>query len=636
MNILSLDKINLAYGHLPLLDNVNLQIESGERVCLIGRNGTGKSTLMKVVCGKSQPDDGTIWLRDGTRVAYLEQEVPENESRSVFDIVSSGLGNVSELLTRYHSLVHEVSLGGDNNLLHELSDLQHRLEAGDGWRLTQKVDMVISKLDLDPDKELAQMSGGLRRRVILAQALVNEPDLLLLDEPTNHLDISSITWLEEFLRSYPGAVVFITHDRTFLRHLATRIVELDRGILRSYPGNLDSYIKRKEQELSAEENANKNFDKKLAEEELWIRKGIKARRTRNEGRVRALEAMRKERSQRRDRQKNVNMNLDSGEATGKIVADLRHVSFCYDDNVIIHDLSTRIIRGDRIGIIGSNGSGKSTLLKLILGVITPEEGEVVQGTKLKTAYYDQQRDQLDLEKTVKENMSEGQDYVVVRGHSRHVISYLKDFLFPPEKINTPVKALSGGERNRLLLAKTFVKSSNLLVLDEPTNDLDVDTLELLEELLVDYDGTLLLVSHDRSFLDNVVTSTLVFEGDGNVNEYVGGYEDWLRQSKKQQAELQRSKKFPAPAEKSYEKNRRSGKKPGYNEKRELECLPGKIEELESEQKQLQDKVSDPGFYMQGKDTIKEILNEIAVIETDLSEAYSRWEQLDKQGSENTD
>jgi len=630
MNILGLDHIGLAYGHHPLLDKLDLQIESGERVCLIGRNGAGKSSLLKVICGKQQADEGNIWLRPGTRVAYLEQDVPQDESLSVFEIVSNGLGELGNLIRRYHDIAHQVSIDHSEKLLSEMADLQQRLDAEEGWSLTQKVDTVISRLELDPDVKMNELSGGMRRRVVLAQALVNEPELLLLDEPTNHLDITSITWLENFLLAYNGALIFITHDRTFLRNLATRIIELDRGVLRSYPGNYDEYIKRKDQELSAEDSANKQFDKKLAQEEQWIRKGIKARRTRNEGRVRALQALRKERSQRREKQSNVNMTVQAGETTGKIVADLRHVSFNYEGKKVVSDLSTRILRGDRIGIIGANGSGKSTLLKLILGQLAPQQGEVILGTKLQLAYYDQQRDQLNLEKSVKDNLNDGQDFVTINGQSRHVISYLKDFLFPAEKINTPVKALSGGERNRLMLAKTFMQPANLLVLDEPTNDLDVDTLELLEELLHEFKGTLLLVSHDRTFLDNVVTSTLVFEGEGHVQEYVGGYDDWLRQqNSKLIDDRNNSSENKRDAITSAAQPDVTKKKRSYKVQKELDQLPELIERLEAEKDRLQLDISQVDFYQQEKELIKGTLDKITQIDTELSQAYEKWEQLDQ-------
>jgi len=624
MNVLGLEKISLAYGHHPLLDHVDLQIDSGERVCLIGRNGAGKSTLLKVIAGKQQADDGEIRLQAGMRVAYLEQDVPVDDDLTVFEVVAKGLGDLGEVIKEYHELAHQVATNSDEKIMNRMAELQHRLDEEDGWALTQRVESVITRLQLDADKKLNELSGGMRRRVTLGKSLVNEPDLLLLDEPTNHLDITSIIWLEEFLQNYSGAIIFITHDRSFLGNLATRIIEIDRGVLRSYPGSYAAYQKRKEQELASEDIANKHFDKKLAEEEKWIRKGIKARRTRNEGRVRALQAMRKDRQLRRDKQKQVNIELVSSENAGKIVANLSHVNFSYEDKKIVNDLSTRIVRGDRIGILGPNGTGKSTLLKIILGDLQPDSGDVDLGTKLKLAYYDQQREQLDLDKSVKDNVNDGQDYIELNGRSRHVISYLKDFLFPAEKVNTPVKALSGGERNRLLLAKIFTKPANLLVMDEPTNDLDVDTLELLEELLLEFDGTLLLVSHDRHFLDNVVTSTLVFEGDGNVNEYVGGYDDWLRQRSKATV----SSKMANNKDNSQSVNTVS-KKLSYKDQRELSALPEKIESLENEQGILQKKISSADFYQQDADVIKESLDRMTVIEKQLLDAYERWETLDQ-------
>ena len=627
MNVLGLEKISLAYGHLPLLDHVDLQIESGERVCLIGRNGAGKSTLLKVISGMQQADDGVVRLQSGMRIAYLEQDVPEDISMTVFEVVARGLGDLGNVIKEYHELAHQMETDHSERLMNRMAELQHKLEAENGWALTQRVESVISLLQLDADKKLSELSGGMRRRVILGKTLVNEPDLLLLDEPTNHLDITSIVWLETFLQSYTGAIIFITHDRSFLENLATRIIELDRGVLRSYPGNYAAYQKRKEQELDAEETANKHFDKKLAEEEKWIRKGIKARRTRNEGRVRALKAMRVERQKRRDKQKQVNLAVTSGELTGKIVADLSHVSFQYEGHEIVKDLSTRIMRGDRIGILGPNGAGKSTLLKLILGELAPDSGEVVLGTRLQLAYYDQQREQLNLEASVKDNVNDGQDYVNIKGSSRHVISYLKDFLFPAEKINTPVKALSGGERNRLLLAKIFTRPANLLVMDEPTNDLDVDTLELLEELLSEFDGTLLLVSHDRRFLDNVVSSTLVFEGNGRIGEYVGGYQDWFRQSR-QGAIAGAVEGSTKTTESKPVTSTVNKKKLSYKDQRELDVLPERIELLEAELEQIHKDVNDAEFYLQPQDKTEKVLARMKHVEDELAIAYERWEQLD--------
>ncbi len=621
MSLLSLTNVSLAYGHHPLLQHVDFQIDKGERVCLVGKNGTGKSTLFRIISQQAEPDEGEIWRKGGLRVAYLEQDVPTDSNQTIYEVVASGLGEMGQLLTDYHNAIHHT----DEVSLEVLSALQHQIEVHDGWNLNQKVDTILTRLDLNPDQRLIDCSGGMRRRVLLAKALVNEPDLLLLDEPTNHMDIAAITWLEEFLLNFKGALIFITHDRTFLSHLATRIVELDRGILSSFPGDYAHYLTKKDEMLEAETRANAKFDKKLSEHEVWIRQGIKARRTRNEGKVRRLQEMRREASDRISRQGKVNFSLSSGEQSGKIVVDLKHIHFQYGDDVIINDLTSRIVRGNRIGIIGPNGSGKSTLLKIILGELQPQSGEVVCGTKLQLAYFDQHRGDLNPEKSVRDNVSEGSDHVTVQGHSRHVISYLRDFLFPPERVDSPVKILSGGERNRLLLAKIFLQPANIMVLDEPTNDLDVDTLELLEELLSDYDGTLLLVSHDRAFLDNVVTSTIAFEGKGEVHEYVGGYEDWLRQSKTRQQSLQ-TKGTPKQDLKPTKST--SSKKLSYKEQRELEALPERIEKLEQEQSQLEQQTSQSTFYQGDKDTIKLTLDRIEQVNQELQLAFDRWEYLD--------
>ncbi len=624
MPLLTLTDISLAYGHHPLLDKVDFQVDAGERVCLLGRNGTGKSTLFRVITGEAEQDDGEIWRKDALRISHLLQEVPADNTHTIYEVVAHGLGKLGDILSDYHNAVHHV--GNKEVPLNVLSDLQHQIEVQDGWNLNQKIETILSKLDLPEDKQLKDCSGGVRRRVMLAQALVSEPELLLLDEPTNHMDISAITWLEEFLIAYQGALIFITHDRTFLKNVATRIIELDRGNLTSWPGNYERYLEKKEELLAMEERTNAKFDKKLAEHEAWVRQGIKARRTRNEGKVRRLEAMRKQRSQRISQQGRVSLNVEEGEQSGKRVVDLQHINFKYDDSTIINDFSTNIMRGDRIGIMGPNGCGKSTLLKIILGEIKPESGKVIMGTKLEIAYFDQQREILDSEKTVRENISEGSDYVNVRGRSRHVIGYLKSFLFPPERIDSPVKILSGGERNRLLLARLFTKPANMMVLDEPTNDLDVDTLELLEDLLEEYEGTLLLVSHDRAFLDNVVTSTIVFEGDGKFEEYVGGYEDMLRQRKapmQTENNLKIRKKEQPP-----EQPKKSKKKLTYKETRELEQLPGLIEQLEIEQDQLQQQIGSSEFYQQDKDKITETLARMEEVNRELENAYKRWEYLD--------
>ena len=627
MILLSLTGASVAYGHHPLLAKADFQIAADERVCLVGRNGSGKSTLFRVITGRAILDDGEIWRKDTLRIAHLEQEVPPDTDETIYETVAAGLGEVGALLTAYHNAAHHV--GGTEVPLTRLAELQARIEARDGWNIGQRVETVLSRLNLPPDKRIADCSGGIRRQAMLARALVSAPDLLLLDEPTNHLDIAAIRWLEEYLLTLPAALIFITHDRSFLRRLATRIIELDRGRLTSFPGDLDNYLRRKEEMLENEARDAARFDKKLAKEEAWIRQGIQARRTRNEGRVRALEALRCARRARMEVQGQARLALDAGEEAGRVVADLQHVSLRYDGEWIVRDLSTRILRGDRVGLIGPNGCGKSSLLRLILGELAPTEGKVVSGTRLQLAYFDQHRRQLDPEATVRDNLSEGSDYVTVRGRARHVIGYLREFLFPPERIDMKVKALSGGERNRLLLAKLFTRPANLLVLDEPTNDLDVDTLVLLEDLLADYDGTLLLVSHDRAFLDNVVTSTLVFEGEGPVREYVGGYEDWLRQ-RAPAPQVARREAQPPPAGVAV----RAAPVPGgkrrlsYKESRELEGLPALIETLEREQRELDSATAQSGFYQQDKPAIARAMARAAELRAELETAYARWEELE--------
>ena len=633
MPLLRLDNVSLAYGHLPLLAHVEFQIEPGERVCLVGRNGAGKSTLLRVIAGLAPPDDGEIWRQETLRIGHLEQEVPPDTAQTVYQVVASGLGELGALLTDYYHVSHQAGAAARLSLL-RLAELHARIDALDGWNIGHKVETVLTRLSLPTDMSLTDCSGGTRRQVMLARALVSEPDLLLLDEPTNHLDISAITWLEKFLLGYRGALIFITHDRMLVKHLATRIIDLDRGKLTSFPGDFETYVRKKEEMLEVAARVAAKFDKKLAEEEAWIRQGIKARRTRNEGRVRALQAMRHERGERLELQGKARFGIDSGDLSGKLVVDLRGVSFRYGDNFIIRDLSTRILRGDRVGIIGPNGAGKSTLLRLVLRELAPTDGQVVLGTRLRVAYFDQDRGRLDGEKTVRENMSEDSDYIMVGGHARHVIGYLKDFLFPPERIDAPVKALSGGERNRLLLAKIFTGSANMMVLDEPTNDLDVDTLELLEDLLADYKGTLLLVSHDRTFLDNVVTSTLVFEGEGKVGEYVGGYEDWVRYRERAGAQaIERSKRARTPsaiaiprAEKPGDETRRLS----YRERRELEALPAKIELLEAEQSQLHTAMSDAEFYRRPKAKIAATMERLEAVTKEIEACYRRWEFLEAQ------
>jgi len=643
MPLLTLDNVSLAYGLHPLLDAVEFGIEPGERVCLIGRNGAGKSTLLRVVAGEFAPDDGKLWREPALRIATLEQELPRGEERSVYELVAEGLGNVGALLADYHACAAEAS--EDPAHLSRLERLQHDLEAADGWRLGQRIETVITRLDLPADSPMASLSGGWQRRVLLARALVAEPDLLLLDEPTNHLDIEMITWLEEFLLGFAGALIFITHDRAFLRRLATRIVELDRGRLTSWPGDYDNFLRRKAEQLAAEEQANARFDKKLAEEERWIRQGIKARRTRNEGRVRALQALREERAQRRERGGAAKMRVDAGELSGRLVLEAEHLSKAYDGQAVVKDFSTRILRGDRVGLIGPNGAGKSTLIKLLVGELAPDSGKVRLGTKLQVAYFDQGRGTLDPERSVVDTVTDGETTVTVGGRSKHVMSYLQDFLFSPERARTPVGALSGGERNRLLLARLFARPANLLVLDEPTNDLDVETLELLEELLTEYTGTLLLVSHDRAFLDNVVTSTLAFEGGGHIGEYVGGYSDWLRQTGGKtmavsaggaaRIEPKRAAKAGAKPQANQPKAARakSGAKLSYKDQRELDALPAKIEALEAEQAELEARISDPAFYQGEAETINATLARVKETAAALEEAYARWEALEARRGE---
>ncbi len=632
MPLLRLDKISLAFGHKPLLENAKLEIRRGERVCLLGRNGEGKSSLLRVVSGEITPDDGSVWVRPGARVAYLAQEIVLDSDDSVFDVVAGGLAELGELLSGYHHAVAEVAHAHTEAGAQRLAELQHALEAADGWRLEQRVETVLSRLKLDGDAVLHTLSGGWRRRVLLARALVCDPDVLLLDEPTNHLDIDAIRWLEEFLSDHAGAVLFVSHDRMFVRRLATRIVELDRGMLASWPGTYDDYLRRKDDQLVAEARHHALFDRKLSQEEAWIRQGIKARRTRNEGRVRALEAMREQRRLRRERRGQLEMKLEEAEVSGHLVVEAEHADVRFGEKTVISDFSARIMRGDRIGIIGPNGAGKSTLIRLLLGEIAATNGQVRRGTKLQVAYFDQQRAQLDPAATVMQSVGGGSLTVTVNGRERHVAGYLQDFLFPPQRLRSPVSTLSGGERNRLLLERLFAQSGNLLVLDEPTNDLDVETLELLEELLINYQGTLLLVSHDRAFLDAVITSTLVLEGGGHVSEYVGGYSDWLRQ--REDARTQRDKPAggASPAQPAAGRaEQRLAKRPArlsYKEQQELKALPGKIEALEAEQSRLHIAVGTAGFYQQPGDGIAVTLARMESVGREIEAAYHRWEELE--------
>ncbi|WJW75390.1 ATP-binding cassette domain-containing protein [Thiohalobacter sp. IOR34] len=626
MPLISLRNLSLSFGGAPLLESAELNVESGERICLIGRNGTGKSSLMKLLAGELSPDEGEIVAASGLRVAYLGQEVPAEAGGTVFDTVAEGLGETGRLLARYHEIGQRLAGADDAGLLNRLERVQQQLEAEGGWQFKQRVERVISRLQLDAEAAFDALSGGMKRRVLLARALVAEPDLLLLDEPTNHLDIESIAWLEEFLLGYRGSLLFVSHDRSFLQRLATRIIELDRGRLSSWPGDYATYLRRKQEALEAEAGEQARFDKRLAQEEVWIRQGIKARRTRNEGRVRALRQMREERRARREREGTARLRLQSAERSGKLVIEVEDLDYAIDGRPLVRGLSTRIQRGDRIGLIGPNGIGKTTLIRLLLGELQPDGGRVRHGTRLEVAYFDQHRSQLEADKSVLDNVAQGRDRLTVNGRERHVISYLQDFLFTPERARQPAGSLSGGERNRLLLARLFARPCNLLVLDEPTNDLDIETLELLEELLLDFDGTLLLVSHDRSFLDNVVTATLAFEGEGRVREYVGGYSDWLRQRPAPEA-ARPAKPAGRPSDASADW-RAAKKKLGYKEQRELEALPALIEQLEEEQTRLHQAMADPDFYQQDGTRIAASRERLTAIEAELGEAYQRWEQLE--------
>ena len=627
MAIIRLRNINVSFGGPAILEQISLSIEAGERVSLLGRNGTGKSTLLKVISGLVKPDSGEIDINKSVKIASLEQEVPYDLEGSIFDVVASGLGSKAELLKAYHHATHRVAEDYSEQAFAELERVQHEIEVADAWGLNQQVEAVLSKMKLDGDGDFTQLSGGMRRRVLLAKALVIQPDLLLLDEPTNHLDLEAIQWLEEQLLNYKGALLFITHDRAFMRKLSTRIVELDRGKLVSYPCDYTTYLTRREELLHAEEQANNLFDKKLAQEEVWIRQGIKARRTRNEGRVRALESMRSERSDRRNKVGKVDMKIVRGEQSGKLVVEVEDVSFEYEDRTIIKDFSTTILRGDKVGIIGPNGAGKTTLLKILLGQLQPQSGKVTLGTKLSIAYFDQMRDQLDEESSVLDNLSEGREFIEINGARKHVIGYLQDFLFAPDRARSPVKALSGGERNRLLLARLFSKPANILVMDEPTNDLDVETLELLEELVFNYSGTVLLVSHDREFVNNVVSNTLVFGKDGKVSEFVGGYDDWLRQ-RSNETESEKVKSVSNKAAIKDIKDKGQKKKLSYNDQRDLDELPVKIEQLEAEVERLHGQMADPEFFQNDKNEVIKVQDLLKENEQALDACYQRWEELE--------
>ena len=632
MPLVRLDKVALNFGTHILLDEVDFTLKKGSKIGLLGRNGAGKTTFMKIIAGSMQPDSGERWLRPGVEIAWLEQSLPVADEQSVYDMVAGGLAEVGELLKQYHHMIADY----ENANMAKLERVQGELEAKQGWSLGQKVDTVITQLQLPADKLMSELSGGWRKRVALARALVREPEFLLLDEPTNHLDVPAIEWLEKQLQDYNGAVLLVTHDRTFLQNVVNKIVEIDRGHLYEFEGTFQKFLDFREQQLASEERANKLFDKKLAEEEVWIRQGIKARRTRNEGRVRALEALRLARGARRELEGSAKFKVNTTESSGKIVAELEGISHSFDERPVIKNFSTTVMRGDRIGIVGANGAGKSTLLKILLGKLNANEGTVKLGSKLEVAYFDQMREHLDMEKNLIDNVSGGSDYIEINGQNKHVISYLSDFLFAPDRIRTPAKALSGGEQNRAILAKVFSRPANILVLDEPTNDLDIETLELLEDILLKFNGTVLLVSHDRQFMDNVVTSLMVFEGDGKIGEYVGGYSDWARKGNSlfsfESSEKASGKSTTKSVEKIVEVEKTSSKKLSYKDQRELEALPATIEALEISQSELEQLMSKPEFYDSqdgGGKSVEETLKQVADVQSQLEKAYERWEELEK-------
>ncbi|WP_218765132.1 ABC transporter ATP-binding protein [Vibrio parahaemolyticus] len=633
MALLTIHNAQLAFGDHPLLDRAEFALQENERVCLVGRNGAGKSTLMKVLAGDILLDDGKIQITQDVVVSRLEQDPPRNQEGTVYEYVSGGLAEIGEQLKIYHDLLDLVAQDPSEKNINRLAKTQEQLDHSNAWRFDDRVKNVLSALKLSPDTLLRDLSGGWQRKAALARALVCDPDVLLLDEPTNHLDVTTIEWLENFLKDFKGSIIFISHDRAFIKSMATRIVDLDRGQLSSFPGDYDNYLLEKEEMLRVEEMQNAEFDKKLAQEEVWIRQGIKARRTRNEGRVRALKKLREERRDRREVQGKVNLNIDDASRSGKIVFEAENVSFAYDGKQIVDNFSFNIMRGDRIALIGPNGCGKSTVLKLLLGQLEAQSGRLHCGTKLEVAYFDQYREILDPEKTVIDNLADGKQEVMVGGRQRHALSYLQDFLFAPKRARTPVKALSGGEKNRLLLARILLKPNNLLILDEPTNDLDIETLELLEEMLANYQGTLLLVSHDREFVDNTVTTSWIFEGDGVIEEFVGGYHD-AKQQHDQALAVRFSTEKPAKKEKVVEETpkttqpKNNSKKLSYKLQRELEALPATLEQLESDIETLQEQVNDPEFFAKPVEQTQPVLEQLAALEQELEIAFERWEELE--------
>ena len=640
MELIRVAQAELAFGEDHILNKSDLSVSQGERVCLVGKNGAGKSSLLKVLMGRQQLDDGSLLISGNVRLGILEQDPPESFESSVFDYVAQGVEKNAKLLQQYHHLISLITEDPSEKNLEDLSDVQQKLEQANAWADEQRISQVLSTLNLNPDDNIQDLSGGWLRKLALAKTLVTEPNVLLLDEPTNHLDIASVLWLEQFLKNYNGTIIFISHDRAFIRSLATRIVDLDRGTLKSYPGNYDEYIAQKEHDLQVEEQQNALFDKRLAEEEVWIRQGIKARRTRNEGRVRALEKLRVERSKRREVKKQGDINVSSGDRSGKIVFEGNNLYVAFDDKKIINNLDLLITRGERIAFIGANGTGKSTLIKLIMGKLNPDEGKVKLGINLDTAYFDQHREQLDINQTVQDIVADGKQEVTVNGKTRHVLGYLQDFLFSPKRARTPVRALSGGEKNRLLLARLFLRPSNLLILDEPTNDLDIETLELLEEVVANYNGTVILVSHDRDFVNNCVTSSLYFDGSGHISQFVGGYDDidnYLALKAKQNKDAQAIDKEINKKSNTQPKQQPAVVKPvavkkrklSFKESKELEALPERLEQLEDEISTLQEQVNDADFFAQDAEVTQKVLNQLQQLESELEIAFSRWQELDE-------